>query len=295
MNALLTYLLIFGIGAQFTATTALAVSQQSKAVCSNRNEINETLSNLINHDDKLALLIDFDGTLAEINPNPVLTSIDPESEEILNRLVRHPNIYVAVISGRGVADVRQRVAIDNITYSGNHGMEVTFANHTEYHYPISTEVFNNCSNLRNVLEEKLAKNGAWVENKNVSLTYHYRQVPDSLQGAYVKEAKELIKAYGYIPVQAHYAIEIKPPVVWTKGNAAILILNETFGCDWESSQLKVFFAGDDNSDEDVMRLLKGKGISFRVSDVANINTNADVILKSTKTVTWLLEWLDNNL
>lgn len=167
--------------------------------------------------DELAFLTDFDGTLAEINPNPVLSLMNARTEELLHRVARHPNIYLAVISGRRLSDVRQRVGIDNITYSGNHGMEITFSNHTEYHYPMLPEVYRNCSLLRNELHQKLEKNGAWLEDKNVSLTFHYRHVPDELQEQYLAQAKQLIRDYGYNAIEAHHAIEIKPPVVWSKG------------------------------------------------------------------------------
>lgn len=167
--------------------------------------------------DELAFLTDFDGTLAEINPNPVLSKMNAKTKQLIHKIATHPNIHLVVISGRRLADVRQRVGIDNITYSGNHGMEITFLNQTEYHYPLSSDIYRNCSLLRNELQQKLAKNGAWVEDKNVSLTYHYRSVPAELQKQYIMHAKQLIVEYGYNPVQAHYAIEIKPPVVWSKG------------------------------------------------------------------------------
>lgn len=168
----------------------------------------------------MAFLTDFDGTLAEINPIPVLSTMNTETAKVVHRIAQHPNIYLAVISGRRVTDVRQRVGINNITYSGNHGMEIIFANQTEYHYPISPELYRNCSLLRNALQQTLAKNGAWVEDKNISLTYHYRQVPDELQAQYLTQAIELSRECGYNPVQAHYAIEIKPPIAWSKGTYA---------------------------------------------------------------------------
>lgn len=183
--------------------------------------------------DELAFLSDFDGTLAEINPNPVLTRMNAKTERIVHRIIQNPNIYVAVISGRRVADVRERVGINNITYSGNHGMEIVFSNQTTYHYPISPEIYQNCSRLRYDLQHTVAKHGAWVEDKNVSLTYHYRPVPEEYREQYLVEARRLIREYGYNPVQAHYAIEVKPPVVWSKGiqNTERLSSNRQHDCD----------------------------------------------------------------
>lgn len=70
---------------------------------------------------------------------------------------------------------------------------------------------------------QLATNGAWIENKQKSLTFHYRQVPDHLQDSYQKTATKLIESYGMVANQAHAAIEAKPPVRWNKGKFIDLI------------------------------------------------------------------------
>jgi len=44
-----------------------------------------------------------------------------------------------------------------------------------------------------------------------------------------------------------------------------------------------------------MRSLKGKGISFRVSPNPEIETNADFRVPSTKTVSLLLQWIEDNV
>lgn len=69
----------------------------------------------------------------------------------------------------------------------------------------------------------------------------------------IAEVTALVLEYGYRPVQAHSAIEIKPPVVWSKGHAALVILNETYGNDWHKNN-HVIYIGDDTSDEDVMEV-----------------------------------------
>lgn len=60
--------------------------------------------------------------------------------------------------------------------------------------------------------------GAWVENKKYSLTFHYRDVPVSDQESYRRRASDIIQSYGFVPNAAHAAVEAKPPVVWNKGN-----------------------------------------------------------------------------
>lgn len=81
---------------------------------------------------------------------------------------------------------------------------------------------------------------------------------------------------------------------FNSGEAALLILRTEFGEDWVN-KVKVIFAGDDTTDEDAMRALKGKGLSFRVSANPEIETHADFRVPSTKTVSLLLQWIEDNV
>lgn len=57
----------------------------------------------------LVLLLDYDGTLAPIVPHPDLAVMEPKSEEALRSLAMHPDVFVAIISGRSVDSVREKV------------------------------------------------------------------------------------------------------------------------------------------------------------------------------------------
>lgn len=107
------------------------------------------------------------------------------------------------------------------------------------------------------------------------------------------------------------------------GEAALYILRAEFGDDW-SKKVKVIFIGDDTTDEDAMKVnftlfsyfvpcnfypnriinlmiffqwqaLKGDGLSFRVSSRPEIETYADYRVPSTKTVSLILQWLQDTM
>ncbi|XP_055298974.1 uncharacterized protein LOC129566773 isoform X2 [Sitodiplosis mosellana] len=257
-------------------------------------QINDVLSSYIGKDDKLALLLDFDGTLSPLAPHPSLAEIDPESEAALKNLATNPNTYLAIISGRSAEDAREKVKLEKITYAGNHGLEIIFWNKSRYHHEIDEETRQKYEKMVTELETSLGGNGAWVENKKQSLTFHYRDVPEVDQPTYKARATSIIESYGYVANAAHAAVEAKPPVIWNKGEAALYILREEFGDNWPE-KVKVIFAGDDTTDEDAMKALKGDGLSFRVSKRSEIETYADYRVPSTKTISLILQWLQDNM
>lgn len=105
---------------------------------------------------------DFDGTLSDIHPNPNLTAIKPESKYALDELVTRPNVMIAIISGRPVKNLKTKIEIDNITYSGNHGMEMLFPNQTEWKYPITPEMYLNCSKIKKILNAEVRIVGSMI-------------------------------------------------------------------------------------------------------------------------------------
>lgn len=62
-----------------------------------------------------------------------------------------------------------------------------------------------------------------MENKEQSLTYHYRQVPIEMQNNYQDMAIRIITSFGYTANKAHFAVEAKPPVKWNKGIIILII------------------------------------------------------------------------
>lgn len=263
---------------------------------------NTSNSSYLTRDDKdtpLALLLDYDGTLAPITEHPSQTYMLPRTAAVLHRLTAHRRVHMAVISGRARADVQRRVGLADCTYSGNHGLEIRTPDGNDWTFAVPEQMRRNFERLLVTMDERVAHSGAWVENKVASLTFHYREAPLELHAALRSEACAIVEALGFVACGAHYAIEAKPPVQWNKGDAALRILAERFGDNWSDDggrRVKVIFAGDDRSDEDAMRALRGRGArTFRISDRSDVETCADFRLDSQEMVTVLLEWIEGAL
>jgi len=266
------------------------MQKQKAPIIDTYEDMDKHLSSFMKKGDKIAILLDYDGTLAPLVSHPSLAVMNPKSEIALKILATKPNVTLAVISGRGAENVKKTVGIDNITYAGNHGLEILYANGNHFEYEVSAKISCEFDEMVEELQDKVAKCGGTIENKLTSVSYDYRRVAIDLQDGFIKDCIKVIKAHGYQDSAAHLGIEGRPPVKWNKGEASLLILQEEFGKDW-ASNVKVIFAGDDNTDEDAMGILKGIGISFRITNSPEIVTFADFLLPSTKNVSYILQWL----
>lgn len=58
-----------------------------------------------------------------------------------------------------------------------------------------------------------------MEDKKISVTYHYKGVNDKLKAKLIETAKGLIQSHGFQLIETPYALEGKPRVNWDKGKS----------------------------------------------------------------------------
>ena len=242
----------------------------------------------------LSLLLDFDGTLSPIAPHPDLAILPSETKKVLERLANRPDVFIAIISGRSVENVKEKVGIEGITYAGNHGLEIHHSDGSTFVHPLPGNGREDVARLIGKLEAECCEDGAWVEDKNQVFTYHYRNVPVEKRPPLIAKAKTLINEAGFRVGLAHCALECKPKVTWDKGRASIYILRTAFGVDW-AERIRILFAGDDVTDEDAIRALKGMSYTFRICSSHMTKTAADRRLPSTDSVLTLLKWVERHM
>jgi trehalose 6-phosphate phosphatase len=71
----------------------------------------------------LLVVSDFDGTLSPIVRDADRAGMVPSARDALARLAAAEGVRVVILSGRGAADVANRVGIDGVRYLGEHGIE----------------------------------------------------------------------------------------------------------------------------------------------------------------------------
>src|SRR5258708_21534685 len=118
---------------------------------------------------EVVLVTDFDGTLADIVPDPALTVARPESLQALSRLVRLL-ADVIVLSSRTHNQLESLVPISGVRLIGDSGLAIPRHAHKE-----ALDQFN--ADVALLLERTT---GAWLEVKPASSAVHFRNT--SLDG-----------------------------------------------------------------------------------------------------------------
>lgn len=213
----------------------------------------------------LAILLDFDGTLAPIVAVPEEASLPAPIRDTLHRLTGAPETVVAVVSGRALDDIRGRVAIDGVVYAGNHGLEIAGPQWTWTH-PQAEEsrplVAESCARLG---ERLGAIPGVIIENKRLTASVHYRLTPhpyiETVRMAVYEEAD---RSGGALVVrQGKKVFELQPYVAWDKGRAVRWILGRALGDRWPD-EAAVIYVGDDRTDEDAFLALPDPAVTVKV-------------------------------
>jgi len=188
-----------------------------------------------------ALLFDVDGTLAPIAATPNLARVPDETKVELARL-SDSYLLVACISGRPGAEAAAMVGVEDIRYVGNHGLELDER---------APELAGRIARFRDAV-------GLPVEDKGLSLSYHYRSAEDEKEArAELEAVAERARAEGLDPRWGRKVLEIRPSVEADKGTAVVSLL------DGVRARLALY-AGDDTTDLDAFAGLARAGLEHFV-------------------------------
>ncbi len=232
------------------------------------------------------LFFDYDGTLTPIVTRPEQAVLSTNARRLLRRAMRTPNLDVAIVSGRALDDVRRMIGIPGLTYVGNHGFEIEgpgidFQHEALGAYESAVEAASR--ELRQIKVE-----GVWVERKGATVTVHVREVAEKDRRSVEKRAEAILARHKLTPTTGKRIVEGRPPIDWNKGYAVLHVLAMRHGVDW-ISKVRALYVGDDVTDEDAFRSLRGMGKSIRVGPATH--TEADLTLPNPEAVVDLLGWL----
>jgi alpha,alpha-trehalase len=239
----------------------------------------------------LAVFLDYDGTLTPIVAHPDLAILAEETRSSLRRLAAV--VPVAIISGRDVDDVHQKVGVAGIYYAGSHGLDVIEPDGTRRDHEPARLYVGALDAAEAELDEAVdAIAGAHVERKRFAIAVHWRQVAEADVRA-VETAVDAVHARHPELRKTHgkKVFELRPDVDWDKGKA-LVALAETLAGDAgiPAGELVPVYIGDDLTDEDAFTAIEGRGIGVVVAG-GDHTSAADFNLADTSEVRIFLEEL----
>jgi trehalose 6-phosphate phosphatase len=239
--------------------------------------------------DRLAVFLDYDGTLTPIVSRPEDAWLSESMRQTLRSLAAR--LPVAILSGRDLDDVRGRVHVDGIVYAGSHGFDIAGAGGLRRelgsaYLPVLDAAE---AELREALDEIP---GAQLERKHFSVAAHYRNV-DENDASKVAQAADAVAARHreLRKIDGKKVYELLPDIDWNKGKAVLWLL-ETL--ELERGNAFPIFIGDDRTDEDAFNALKERGVGVLVSEQPDV-TAASYWLNSPEEVERFLKKITERL
>src|ERR671921_1174198 len=256
-------------------------------------EIRERLQAWREAPGSVAIFTDIDGTLAPIVPTPDMSEVSAELKELLGRL-SEKHLLVAGISGRKTEDALDLVGLDDVVYFGNHGFEILRDGEVEV-TPEALPYLEKVQELEARAREELGPLGAFVEEKGITASIHYRNAPPGVGERSVQFVKREGERLGLRITVGRGVVEARPPIRADKGTAVRTLVEEY-------RPEKAMFIGDDTTDLDAFRELERLHEEGRLREILRVGVareegpqeiriEADIVVDGVDGVGWVLRAL----
>ena len=212
---------------------------------------------------RLAVFLDYDGTLTPTTERPEMAHLPERTRATVRDLAER--CTVAVISGRDREDVEKRVGLEGLIYAGNHGFDIAGPEGSPVQHRKGTGFGGILATAERNLREKLdGVDGILIEAKKSSIAVHYRLVAEDTVGLVRHTVERTMEVHPELRLTpGKKVLEIQPRLDWNKGKAVLWLLDTL---DLNRPGIMPLYMGDDTTDEDAFRALKGKGMGILVGD-----------------------------
>jgi trehalose 6-phosphate phosphatase len=222
-----------------------------------------------------------------------MSEVPEELRELLWRLSQMYRVVVGV-SGRTTEDALRLVGLEEVVYYGNHGFEVLRGGEIEI-VPEAAPYEEAVKELEMKAREELEPLGAFVEEKGITASIHYRNTSSEVGERCKEFAKREGERLGLRITTGRGVVEARPPIRADKGTATRKVVEE-----YEPE--KTLFMGDDTTDLDAFReleALREEGVLSQILRIGvkseegppEIVSEADLVVEGTEGVEEVLRSL----
>jgi trehalose 6-phosphate phosphatase len=177
----------------------------------------DALDALRRHPATAGVFVDFDGTLAPIVRDPTEARALPGVSDVLQQL--HTRLgRLAVVSGRPVSYLVAHVP-EEVELHGLYGLE-SRVDGTLIEHPAAAPWRPVIDEVATDAAARIGGTGVDVEHKGLSLTVHFRRVPDA-EDAAVTWARQAAADWKLHLRAAKKSLELHPPVAVDKGTVVV--------------------------------------------------------------------------
>jgi trehalose 6-phosphate phosphatase len=200
----------------------------------------------------LLVATDYDGVLARLRDDPSTAVPEPGTAPLLARLAAAADVTVALVSGRGVADLQATSGLTGpYRWIGSHG--------AEFDGPLPEELRAARDELVATLGPLVdAVPGARLEVKPVAVAVHVRTVPDPAAGRALLERAAAAAGPHTTAKPGKDVLELA--VTDADKGSALLRLRDEVGA------AAAVYLGDDVTDEDAFQALPDGDVTVKVGD-----------------------------
>ena len=197
---------------------------------------------------RAGLVTDVDGTISPIVALPEDARVLPEARQALSEL-RDVLTLVAVVSGRTATEAKTMVAVDGLTYVGNHGFEVLTERGPEI-VPAATPWIPRITAVLEAVQMQIRQPGIVIENKGATASLHYRLAPEPERAQ--RELLEILLQTalpsGLRFEEGRMVFNLLPPLGISKGSTVSWLAAE-------HRLDRLVYLGDDETDAHAFRAL----------------------------------------
>lgn len=202
----------------------------------------------LNRDERLALFLDFDGTLVEIAPLPDAIVVPDSLADSLHRLRDQLDGRLALVSGRGIVDLEKHLGALAIARAGSHGSDCRDAGGAV----LGAAARGLPQEVMEEIERAAVREGFDIESKPHGAALHYRKDP-ALESGVLELATRIADRGALQLKRGKCVVEIVNPGA-DKASAVETLMQEA-----PFSGANPVFIGDDVTDEDGMRRARDLG------------------------------------
>ena len=194
------------------------------------------------HAGAIALFLDVDGTLVEIEREPGAVHVPERLCRILADLQRATDGALALVSGRTLAQLDRLFAPFRLSAAGLHGLERRNLRTEVVRAKPEPAIFEAAK--RSLAEFADRHPGVLLEDKGLTLALHYRNAPAQKDAATATAKATVAASHGaLVLLRGKMVLELKPPG-YDKGQAIAAFMGEM-----PFAGRQPVFAGDDVTDE----------------------------------------------